>query len=112
MKKSILVVGLLLIALNSVVGLVSSVYSTFNFLMVDASLLFSIIIIYFVANSNMADGFKIGLSVLFSFSGIARCLCMAFAPDRFIDNIPIIVASVILFLEFICLTVPFFTKKR
>ena len=112
MKNLILILGALLIALNTLIGLMVTDYATLNFLLADLSIALSAGIIYFVTKSKMADGFKIGLTVLFFFTGIARCLCVALAPKALADNTLFIVAVAILFFEIICLSASFLLPKQ
>ena len=112
MKNLILFIGMLLIALNSIIGLIVGDYSTFNFLLADLSIALSTGIIYFVACRKMANGFKIGLIVLFFFTGIARCLCLTFASNTVENNVLFIVAVSILFFEIICMASAMFASKK
>jgi len=112
MKNLILIIGTFLIVLNTLIGLIVSDYATLNFLLADLSIALSAGIIYFAACSKMANGFKIGLTVLFFFTGIARCLCMVFIPKTLTDNIFIIVAVMILFFEIICSSACMMISKK
>ena len=112
MKNLILIIGLLSIALNTIIGLIVTDYSTFNFMLANLSLALSAGIIYFEACSKLTDGFKIGLAVLFFFSGIARCLCMALTSKAIADNILFIIAIGILFFEVGCLSASLIVSKK
>ena len=112
MKNLILIIGTLLIALNTLIGLIVSDYATFNFLFTDLGLAFSALILYLVACSKMADGYKIGLTILFFFTGIVRCFCVALAPKILTDNVFFIVALCILFFEIICLSGSIIMSKK
>ena len=111
MKNLILILGTLLIALNTLIGLILSDYAVLNFLLADLSLALSTVIIYAAAGSKIADGFKIGLTVLFFYTGIARCLCIALASATLADNVLFIVAAGILFFETICLSASMVVSK-
>jgi K+ transporter len=65
----------------------------------DLSLALSAVLFYFIACSKMANGFKIGLTVLFIFTAIARCLCVALAKQEWSNNYCFIIAAGILFFE-------------
>ena len=112
MKNLILIITTLLIALNTLIGLILSDYATLNFLLTDLSIALSGGIIYFMAYSGMANGFKIGLTVLFFFTGIARCLCVALAHKTLTDNTLLIVAISILFFELVCVGCAMFASKK
>ena len=112
MKNLILIIGTLLIALNTLIGLILTDYSTLNFLLADLSIVLSAGIVYFVAWSKIADGFKIGLTVLFFFTGIIRFLCVAFTSKTLENNLLFIVVVGILFLEIICLSTSILISKK
>ena len=111
MKKLILVVGILLIVFNTLVGLLISIYSPFNYLMVDLSILISTVLIYFFSNSNISDGYKIGLIVLFTMTGIAKAVCCIAAPSHFKDNTFIVIVIGLVVFEITCLLSAFAMKK-
>ena len=112
MKNLILIIGTLLIALNTLIGLILSDYATQNFLLADFSLALSTGIIYYVVCSKMANGFKIGLTVLFFFTGIVRFLCVAVASKTLGNNVFFVVALAILFFEIICLAASVMISKK
>lgn len=112
MKNLILIIGALLIALNTLIGLILSDYSTLNFLLADLSLVLSAGIIYVVTYSKMAPGFKIGLTGLFIFTGIVRCLCVALMPSTWENNMYLIAAIGLLFVELTCLAGVYLIGKK
>ena len=62
-----------LVFFNTLMGLIISAYTPFNYLLTDLSLvLTTTVFIFLLASSKIDDGFKIGLSVLFSITGIVR----------------------------------------
>ena len=71
----LLIAGFILIVLNTLIGLMISKYSPFNYLMVDLSLLISTVLIYLFSNSNISDGYKIGLTVLFAIIALQEIVC-------------------------------------
>jgi len=111
MKNLIIFIGVLSIVLNTLIGLIVSDYKTLNFLLVDLSIALSVGIIYFVVCSKIANGFKIGLILLLFFTGVVRCLCVAFIPSVLENNILILVAVGILLLELACAASALFAVK-
>jgi hypothetical protein len=112
MKNLILIIGTLLIALNTIIGLIVIDYTTINFLLADLSIALSAGILYFVACSKMTNGFKIGLMLLFFLTGIARCLCAALAETVWQNNVLLIVALGVLFFELACVAASLFASKK
>ncbi len=91
MKNNTLFIGSVLVILNTIIGLVISSYSNFNMVFADISILISTGIVYYLFQSTIADGFKIGLSFFLLLSGVARFLCAVFSNDQMENNIAIIV---------------------
>ncbi len=91
MKYKILLFGVILTFLNTIIGLILSDYSNFNMIFADISILISTGIVYYLFQSTIADGFKIGLSFFLLLSGVARFLCAVFSSDQMENNIAIIV---------------------
>ncbi len=111
MKNLILIEGFILIVLNTLIGLMISKYSPFNYLMVDLSLLISTGLIYLFSNSNISDGYKIGLTVLFALTGLAKVFCSIAAPQQLQDNFLIVVVIGLIFFEILSLMSAFAMKK-
>jgi hypothetical protein len=101
MKNSFLLLGGLLVLINSTVGLVFESYNTFNMAMADVSIMLSIGLIYGAYNSAMADGFKIGFTVLFAVSGLIRFICSVVSPEQFKNNLALLVFIIFLSIEFL-----------
>jgi len=112
MKNLILIIGALLIALNTLIGLILSDYAILNFLLADLSLVLSVGLLYFVACGKMANGFKIGLTILLFFTGIVRCLCVVLAEQVWENNYCFIAAIGILLFEFACVAGAMFASKK
>ena len=111
MKKLLLITGFIFIVLNTLIGLLISKYSTFNYLMVDLSLLISTVLIYLFSNSNISVGYKIGLTVLFTITGLIKVVCSIASPQHFQDNLLIIVVLGLISFEILCLISAFAMKK-
>jgi len=111
MKNLLLIAGFILIVLNTLIGLIISKYSPFNYLMVDLSLLISTALIYLFSNSNISDGYKISLIVLFSITGLAKVICSIVSPNHLQDNFLIVVVLGIISFEALCLLCAFTMKK-
>jgi hypothetical protein len=99
MKNSALALGGLLILINTAAGLVFSSYNPFNMAMADASILLSTALIYGVYKSTMADGFKIGFTVVFGITGLIRFICSVVSLEQFKDNTAFLVFIIFLAIE-------------
>lgn len=100
MKNSILVVGMSLVILNTLIGLILRDYSNFNLLFADLSIILSTVFLYFLFNSSISDGFKIGVGFFTVFIGLGKFLCAVFSPQKMENNILLIIFISLVFVEF------------
>lgn len=102
MKNIILITGILLIVVNTIIGLLISNYLLFNWLSVDAVLITNIILLYSLAtDGNISNGFKISLLFVFSILCITSIVLAIKSPQLFKDNYYIIAFILILIGEVI-----------
>jgi hypothetical protein len=99
MKNSFLVLGGILVLINTVVGLIFNSYNPFNMVMADVSIFLTTILIYSAYISKMADGFKIGFTVLFAITGLIRFICSVVSPEQFKDNMAFLIFIIFLAIE-------------
>lgn len=111
MKNLLLIAGFILIALNTLIGLMISTYSPFNYLMANLSILISTVLIYLFSNSNISDGYKIGFTVLFTITGLTKLVCSIIAPQHFQDNLLLIIVLGLISFEILCLMSALAMKK-
>jgi len=81
-------------------GLLLSNYASFNWMAADAVILINVGLTYEVSRSNRRDGFKLSLSMLYSFLTLVMLLLAILSPSRLQDNYYLIGIVVILFIEF------------
>ena len=111
-KHIILIILGFIIIFNTFAGAILEAYETSAWLWLDLSLAITGGLLYFLFASHIADGFKISMSIILSFSGIVRAVIMANIGTSMQNNIPLLVTVLILFLEIggICL-VSYLSKK-
>ena len=112
MKNSFLFFGGILVLINTTVGLVFNSYNPFNMVMADISILLSIALIYGAYTSKMADGFKIGFTVVFAITGLIRFICAVVSTDQFKDNMAFLVFIIFLAIEGLIFFVGFNLKNK
>jgi hypothetical protein len=100
MNKVIISVGLVLLCINSLIGILISNYHSFNWITADVVILVNTLLIFEVSNSNRNVGFKIGLSFLYSLLTFVLIALAILSPCRFSDNYYLIVIILLAFLEF------------
>jgi FtsH-binding integral membrane protein len=111
MKNLLLVTGFILIILNTLIGLLISKYLLFNYLMVDLSLVISTSLTYLFANSNISDGYKIGLTSMLTLTGLIKVVCCIITSPYFQNNVLIVTFLVVTAFEILCLISAFAMKK-
>jgi hypothetical protein len=99
MKNSFLVLGGILLLINTSVGLFFNSYNSFNMLMADVSILLSTTLFYAAYRSSIADGFKIGFTIFFAITGLIRFICSVVSPEQFKDNMAILIFIIFLAIE-------------
>lgn len=91
MKNIILVSGILLVFVNTIIGMLISNYLLFNWLSVDAVLITNTILLYsLTTDGNVSNGFKISLPFVFSILCITSIVLAIKSPLVFKDNYYII----------------------
>ena len=99
MSKLTLIVGSLLLFVNTLLGLIISSYLPLNWVAVDIVVLINILLIYKISISQMNDGFKVSLSFIFAFLGIISSVLAVLSPDKWKDNYYLIGYILILLIE-------------
>ena len=108
MKNISLVAGIVLVVLNTMIGIILRAYSDFNMVFVDLSLILSTGIIYYLLNNPIADGFKIGAGFFMLIGGILRVILAILSPNQLENNVLLILFISSLSLEIIVI----FIAKR
>ena len=108
MKNVSLVAGIVLVVLNTMIGIILRAYSDFNMVFVDLSLILSTGIIYYLLNNPIADGFKIGAGFFLLIGGILRVILAILSPNQLENNVLLILFISFLSLEIIVI----FIAKR
>jgi hypothetical protein len=99
MSKITIYIGSLLIAVNTIIGLLISNYSPFNWLSVDAILIINTILLSRLSSEKMSDGYKISLSFIYPFLGLVSIVLAVLSPDKFKDNFYLVGFIFILLIE-------------
>jgi hypothetical protein len=87
MKKIYLAIGLILVVLNTIIGLIFSGYSTFNFISSDIVIIINTLLLSAIANSKISDGFKVSFSFIFPLLGFVSFILACIMDNKLNDNI-------------------------
>lgn len=86
MSKIIIYLGSLLVAVNTIIGLLISNYLPFNWLSIDVILMINTILLFKLSNDNISNGYKISLSFVYPFLCFVSIVLAFLSPDKFKDN--------------------------
>ena len=70
MKYINLAIGLLVVVINSLIGLIFTSYQTFNWLSSDAIIIINVLLLQILFQSKISDGFKVALTFIFPILGL------------------------------------------
>jgi hypothetical protein len=99
MTKIIIYLGSLLVAVNTIIGLLISNYLPFNWLSVDVILIINTILLSKLSTDNISNGYKISLSFIYPVMCIASLILAILSPNEFNDNFYVIAFILILLIE-------------
>jgi hypothetical protein len=85
MKKIYLAIGLILVVLNTIIGLIFSGYSTF--ISSDIVIIINTLLLSAIANSKISDGFKVSFSFIFPLLGFVSFILACIMDNKLNDNI-------------------------
>jgi hypothetical protein len=86
MTKIIIYLGSLLVAVNTIIGLLISNYLLFNWLSIDVILIINTVLLFKLFHDNISNGYKIGLSFVYPFLCFVSIVLAFLSPDKFKDN--------------------------
>ena len=98
MKNLTLILGGIILLLNSIIGLIFSSYKPFNIGLNTGVIIVNTLMLYILGVSKIKDGFKISLSFLFLIAAVMEFVTAFLVSESFENN----VALTILILLFAC----------
>ena len=99
MSKFIIYLGSILIAVNTIIGLLISNYLPFNWLSVDVILIINTILLSKLSNDNISNGYKISLSFIYPFLCFVSIVLAFLSPDKLKDNYYVIGFILLMLIE-------------
>ena len=112
MKKLIIIIAAILLAVNLLAGLLLSAYEPFNICFTSIVIIATTILICLLDTIRLKTAFAISLSGLFLVGGLAGFILGCVSPSQIEDNGCIIAAALGLALEIAILLICNFTSKR
>lgn len=111
MKNIFVVVGSIVLLLNAMFGLMISAYPTFNCLLNSGVIMVSTLLLVLISTIKLKDGFRVSLGILFPVCSIAEYICGLCAPNRFEDNLSLIIILLLVLLQIIMLVLTNYLSK-
>ena len=105
MKKTFLIIGLLILLANIAIGLIVSSYSIFNMCASSLVIVANTLLLAFIAKSKIKDAFKIPLTLLFVLLGIIQFVLAILSPEQYKDNWYLIAIIILVIIESIFIVI-------
>ncbi len=99
MTKIIIYLGSLLVAANTIIGLLISNFLPFNWISIDVILIINTVLLSKLSNDNISNGYKISLSFVYPFLCFVSIVLAFLSPEKFQDNYYVIGFIFILLIE-------------
>lgn len=112
MKNIFLIIGILLVLINTAFGFVLASYEPFNMWLANGSIMLSAALLYGTYASPMADGFKIGFTLFFSITGFVRLICSVVSSDQLENNFAFLFFIVLIAIEVLCFFIGYGLSKK
>lgn len=112
MKKLIIIIAAILLAVNLLAGLLLSAYEPFNICFTSIVIIVTTVLICLLDTIRLKTAFAISLSGLFLVGGLAGFILGCVSPSQIQDNGCIIAAALGLAAEIAILLICNFTSKR
>lgn len=112
MKKTVLIVSLVLLVVNLLAGLILSGFKPFNIAFTSIVIVLTGALIYLLRLVPMKDAFVASLSFLFAFAGLIEYILGLLSPERLQDNGFILGAVCLFAVEGIFLAICSITSKN
>lgn len=112
MKNIFLIIGFVALVLNTIIGLIFSGYSTFNFISSDIVILINTLLLYIISNSKISDGFKVSFSFIFPLLGFVSFILACIMDSKLNDNISLTGVLIISTIQISLLIITNFINKN
>lgn len=99
MKKSIIVIASILLAVNLMLGLLLSSFALFNIIFSSITIIATGFIIYLLKQIKLKDAFIVSLTFIFSVLGIITYILSLLSSSHIQDNICVIITVLIWAIE-------------
>lgn len=104
MKRSIFLIGSILVIVNLLLGLIISAYGCVNLVASTVILVLTAVVLLLInGRMSLKDGYVVSLNILIPIIGLIQYLIAIFMPSRFSDNWGLIMLLVLTVIEAVIL---------
>lgn len=112
MKKIFLATALILLLINTSIGLIFQNYTISKVLLADISITLTFVMLYISESIQTADGFRIGYAGILSITGISRFICALMLGQEVKNSISLIIFIILFGIECILLLVTYSMRNK
>lgn len=105
MKNLYIIIGAVVVLINSLIGLIFSSYQTFNWLTSDVVIIFNALLLHFLSHSKISDGFKVALTFIFPVLGLISFFFSLRLEDKLENNISLVGILILTSIQIIILII-------
>ena len=103
MNKASVIIGGILLLFNIFLGMMLSVYPTFNCILNSCIIIVNVALLIAVSSMPLKDGYKVSLSCMFPVMCLLQLIFGFYAPEHFKDNTCAIAILIVFLLQIVLL---------
>jgi peptidoglycan/LPS O-acetylase OafA/YrhL len=105
MKNIYLIIGAVVVLINSLIGLIFSSYQTFNWLTSDVVIIINALLLHFLSHSKISDGFKVASTFIFPILGLISFSLSLKLENKLENNISLVGILILTSIQIIILII-------
>ena len=105
MKNIHIIIGAVVVLINSFIGLIFSSYQTFNWLTSDVVIIINALLLHFLSHSKISDGFKVALTFIFPILGLIAFFFSLRLENKLENNISLVGILILTSIQIILLII-------
>lgn len=105
MKNIYIIIGIIIVLINSLFGLIFKNYETFNWLTANAVIILNVLLLQILSHSKISDGFKVALNFIFLVLGFVSFILSIKLEKKLENNILLSSIIIILAIQIILLII-------
>lgn len=111
MKNIFLIIGLIIIIVNSIIGLIFNSYTTFKWMSSDVIILINTFFLYYISKSKIHDGFKVSLTFILPILGLISYFLSFLLENTIENNLILSILIFIISIQFLLIVITNYLKN-